>query len=78
MLYFINSKELQYCLIINFFILLIRETILQKSSGINDSGHLIWQLIVGLIVAWIIIWAMVIKGIKVIINLRNFQSWNMN
>ena len=42
-----------------------REKILQKSLGIDDSGHLVWQLVVGLIVAWIIIWAMVIKGIKV-------------
>ncbi len=39
--------------------------ILKKSSGIDESGNMIWQLVVSLFVAWLIVYAMVVKGIKV-------------
>ncbi|RNA09092.1 sodium- and chloride-dependent glycine transporter 1-like [Brachionus plicatilis] len=39
--------------------------ILKKSSGIEDSGIIVWQLVVALLAAWIISWCMVIKGIGV-------------
>lgn len=39
--------------------------ILQKSPGIEYTGHIVWKLLVGLTVAWLLIFAMVIKGIKV-------------
>ncbi|RNA03671.1 sodium- and chloride-dependent neutral and basic amino acid transporter B(0+) [Brachionus plicatilis] len=39
--------------------------ILMKSSGIDESGTIVWQLIVALIVAWILSWCMVVKGIAI-------------
>lgn len=36
-----------------------------KSSGIDDSGTIVWQLLVALIVAWILTWCLVVKGIGV-------------
>jgi hypothetical protein len=42
-----------------------KEIILQKSSGIEESGYIVWQLFVALLIAWIIILFTVIKGIKV-------------
>lgn len=38
---------------------------MRKSSGIDETGDLVWQLLLALFVAWIIITLMVIKGIKV-------------
>ena len=32
-----------------------KEIILQKSDGIEDTGYIVWQLLVALFVAWIII-----------------------
>jgi hypothetical protein len=37
--------------------------VLQKSSGIDEPGNIIWQLMIAMLCAWIIVWAMVIKGI---------------
>lgn len=39
--------------------------VLQKSSGIEETGVIVWQLAVALIVAWVGVYAMVIKGIHV-------------
>ncbi|CAF0889150.1 unnamed protein product [Brachionus calyciflorus] len=39
--------------------------ILKKSSGIDEPGKIVWQLIVALIVSWIISWCMVIRGIAI-------------
>ncbi|CAF0707880.1 unnamed protein product [Brachionus calyciflorus] len=50
------------------------KVILQKSSGIEESGTIVWQLIVALIVAWIIVFAMVIKGIHVSGKIVYFTS----
>ena len=41
------------------------EIVLQKSSGIDDTGRIVWQLWLVLTVAWILVLLMVIKGIKV-------------
>lgn len=39
--------------------------ILEQSPSIDDSGYIVWQLIVALICAYIIIYLMLIRGIKV-------------
>jgi hypothetical protein len=41
--------------------------VLRKSSGIEESGEIVWHLILALGIAWLIVLLMVIKGIKVII-----------
>lgn len=38
--------------------------ILKKSSGIDEFGGLIWQLVVALFVAWLIVLVLIIKGVK--------------
>ncbi|CAF0729098.1 unnamed protein product [Brachionus calyciflorus] len=42
-----------------------KEVLLQKSSSIDESGYIVWQLLVALTVAWLVITASVINGIKV-------------
>lgn len=56
------QTSLRYFKILQLF---PREIILQKSSGIDETGHIVWQLLLGLFVSWLIILAMVINGIKV-------------
>jgi hypothetical protein len=41
------------------------QVILQKSDGIDASGTVIWQLVLALFIGWVIVFAMVVKGIKV-------------
>ena len=41
------------------------KVILKKSSGIDESGTIVWQLILSLAIAWLIVLGMVIKGIQV-------------
>lgn len=38
---------------------------LQDSGSLEDSGHIVWQLALALIVAWIIVFLMLVRGIKV-------------
>ncbi|WP_411025744.1 hypothetical protein, partial [Salmonella sp. s55004] len=37
---------------------------LQKSDSINETGYVIWQLALCLLLAWIIVFLCLIKGIK--------------
>jgi SNF family Na+-dependent transporter len=39
--------------------------ILEKSASIDETGGLVWQLVLALFVAWLIVYAMVINGISV-------------
>ena len=39
--------------------------ILERSDSIDNTGKLVWQLIVSLFVAWVIVYLMVVRGIKV-------------
>ncbi len=48
--------------------------ILKKSSGIEEDGGIVWQLVVSLLVAWLIVFAMVLKGIEVSGKLVYFTS----
>lgn len=41
------------------------EVILNKSSSIEESGVFMWQLLIALFASWLIIYLMVIRGIKV-------------
>ena len=41
------------------------KVILQKSDSIDQPDTIVWQLMVALIVSWLIVWAMVIRGISV-------------
>ena len=42
-----------------------RNEILQMSNGIEQTGSFVWQLVLALFVAWVIVYMMVINGIKV-------------
>jgi hypothetical protein len=44
--------------------------ILRKSSGIEEPGTIVWQLILALAIAWLIVLGMVIKGIQVSFKLK--------
>jgi hypothetical protein len=39
--------------------------VLKKSDSIEESGIIVWQLLVALAAAWILVLAMVVKGIQV-------------
>lgn len=51
-----------------------RKVVLQKSAGIEDSNGIVWQLMVSLIAAWIIVFLMVARGISVSGKLVYFTS----
>jgi len=42
-----------------------RKVILKKSASIDDTGSIVWQLILALSIAWIMVYFMVLKGIQV-------------
>jgi hypothetical protein len=37
---------------------------LQKTDGLENSGALIWQLVLALFVAWVLVFICLFKGIK--------------
>ncbi|CAF0707877.1 unnamed protein product [Brachionus calyciflorus] len=39
--------------------------ILEKSDSINETGNLVWQLVLALFVSWVFVYFMVLNGIKV-------------
>lgn len=41
------------------------KVILRKSSGIDESGTIVWQLLLMLIIGWVIVFFTVFRGIKV-------------
>jgi SNF family Na+-dependent transporter len=41
------------------------KVILHKTAGIEEGGGIVWQLIVSLLIAWIIVYLMVLQGIEV-------------
>ena len=41
--------------------------VLRRSDSIDNSGDLVWQLVVALFCAWLIVYMMVVNGINVII-----------
>ena len=43
----------------------IRKIILQQSPSIDESGHIVWQLVVALFVSWIIVYLILFLGVKV-------------
>ncbi len=47
---------------------------MQKSSSIEESGSIVWQLVIALFVAYLIVYAMLIRGIKVSGKLVYFTS----
>ncbi len=38
--------------------------VLEKSSGIDDFGGMVWQLVVALAVAWLLTFLLISKGIE--------------
>lgn len=42
-----------------------RNVILEKSKSIDETGYLVWQLAVALFLSWLIVYLMVLNGIKV-------------
>jgi SNF family Na+-dependent transporter len=48
--------------------------ILNKSNDINKTGYLNWQLVVSLFSAWLLVYLMVFRGIKVSGKLAYFTS----
>ncbi|XP_072015119.1 sodium- and chloride-dependent glycine transporter 1-like [Amphiura filiformis] len=40
-----------------------RYQVLQETNSMNDTGGLVWQLVLCLIVAWVVAWACMVKGI---------------
>ena len=38
---------------------------LEKSASIDEGGGLIWQLVLSLIIAWLLIYFMVVFGVKI-------------
>ena len=51
-----------------------RKVILKKSSSIEDSGQIVWQLVIALLASYMIVYAMLIRGIKVSGKLVYFTS----
>lgn len=65
--------------------------VLEKSDSIDDSGGLVWQLVLALLVAWLLIFAMVAKGVQgtgkivyvtttapyVILLILGIQAWTL-
>ncbi|RNA14740.1 sodium- and chloride-dependent glycine transporter 1-like [Brachionus plicatilis] len=39
--------------------------ILEKTASIDETGHLVWQLVVALFLSWVLVFLMVLNGIKV-------------
>ena len=48
---------------------------MQKSSGIEETGTIVWQLALALGIAWIGVYAMVIKGIHVGIRVIQIEIY---
>ena len=50
--------------------------VLKLDGNIDEPGKLVWQLVIALIVGWIIIVLMLVKGIKVLnyFDLRLFHE----
>ena len=46
-----------------------RKVILKRSDSIEESGTIVWQLILSLFIAWVIVYLMVVRGIKVSLNI---------
>ena len=47
---------------------------MKKSSSIEDSGQIVWQLVLALLASYMIVYAMLIRGIKVSGKLVYFTS----
>lgn len=56
--------------------LALRKIVLQQTSSINDSGGLVWQLVLAYFGIYLIVYLMLVKGIKVIfLNLWPLILW---
>ena len=42
-----------------------RKVILKRSPSIDETGSIVWQLLLALFLAWLLVFSMVLKGIKV-------------
>jgi hypothetical protein len=61
----IKKKLINSFIIRLFFLIFISNVILNKSGSVDESGIISWQLVVSLFCAWLIVYAMVVRGIKV-------------
>lgn len=55
----------------NFF---LSKIILEKTSSIDETGQLVWQLVIALFISWLFVYFMVLNGIKVSGKLVYFTS----
>ena len=54
-----------------FFILIFSDYVLQISDGIEDMGKIRWQLALCLLMCWVIIFLVLIKGINSLGKVRS-------
>ena len=50
------------------------KVVLQSSGSIDKPDTIVWQLLIALFIAWLIVWAMVIRGINISGKLAYFTS----
>lgn len=60
--YYIILIRSQLKCVVFFF---IRKIILQQSPSIDESGHIVWQLVVALFVSWVLVYLILFLGVKV-------------
>jgi hypothetical protein len=61
--------------LLNNLILLIKsKVVLQKSPSIDQTGTIIWQLMIAMLCAWIIVYSMVINGIQVQAKIQSLEN----
>lgn len=58
-----------------FFLAVFRHRILQQTSGVEETGKIRWELCLLLLLAWILIYLCIFKGVKSTGKVHEIMRW---